>query len=152
MSGSSSLLCSCGSGEGAGDAECTRVIRLLSRIGRPHPHFKHFWPMCCSQIPRHRISSSARLFQCLLTWAARQSEVASRFPSTLRATSRGNMEKQSIRMSCPSCSVNKESWEKQHIVSRPWRMRARRGCDEEEKLDHMALTASRSSTGRASSD
>lgn len=31
-------------------------------------------------------------------------------------------------------------------------MRARRGCDEEEKLDQTALTASRSSTGKASRD
>lgn len=31
-------------------------------------------------------------------------------------------------------------------------MRARRGCDEEEKLDQIALTASRSSNGKASRD
>lgn len=48
--------------------------------------------------------------------------------------------------------MSKESWEKQHIVSRPWSIKARRGCDEAEKLDHIALTDSRSWTGNASRD
>lgn len=103
-------------------------------------------------MPRHRISSSARAFHCLLTWAARQREVASRYPRTLSEISLGKTVKQSIRMSCASCSVSKESWEKQHMVSKPWRIRARRGWEDEEKLDHIALTASRSWTGSASRD
>ena len=65
-------------------------------------------------------------------------------------TSRGRTAKGSIRMRCESCSVSRESWEKQHIVSRPWRMRARRGWDDCEKLVQTALTASRSSMGSES--
>ena len=67
-------------------------------------------------------------------------------------TSRGRMANGSMRIRCANWSVSKDNWEKQHIVRRPWRMRARRGCDEEEKLDQTALTASRSSTGKASRD
>ena len=55
-----------------------RTILRFSRMGSPQPHFKHFWPICCSQIPRQRRSSSAKDFHCLLTCAARHSDVASR--------------------------------------------------------------------------
>ena len=122
----------------------------FSRMGSPHPHFRHFCPICCSQMPRHRMSSSARLFHVRETWAARQRDVASRYPRILRQTSRGSIAKGSMRMRCDSCSVSKDSCEKQHIVRSPCRMRARRRCGEEEKLDHMTETASRSATGSAS--
>lgn len=36
------------------------------------------------------------------------------------------------------------------MVSRPWRIKARRGCGEAEKFAQTALTASRSCKGRAS--
>ena len=64
-----------------------RTILRFSRMGRPQPHFRHFWPICCSQMPRHNMSSSASDFQSRLTWAARHREVASRWPRTLSETS-----------------------------------------------------------------
>jgi len=155
-SSSNSLLFSgcgeCRLGDGQGEEDWMRTVRLCSKIGRPHPHLRHFCPICCSHIPRHRISSSAKPFQCLLTWAARQRDMASRYPRTLSEISLGKTVKQSIRMSCARCSVSKDSWEKQHMVSKPWRIKARRGWEDEEKFDHIALTASRSWTGSASRD
>ena len=123
----------------------------FSRMGSPHPHFRHFCPICCSQMPRHSMSSSARLFHVLDTCAARQRDVASRYPRILRQTSRGSIAKGSMRMRCDSCSVSRDSCEKQHIVRRPWRMSARRGCGDDENVDQIALTALLSSTGSASS-
>lgn len=40
---------------------------FFSNRGRPQPQLGHFWPMCCSQIPLHKMSSSARRFHFLLT-------------------------------------------------------------------------------------
>jgi len=64
--------------QGMGVGDGSRTTRFFSRMGRPQPHFVHFWPMCCSQMPRQRISSSASDRQRRDTWAARQREVASR--------------------------------------------------------------------------
>jgi len=54
--------------------------------------------MCCSQIPLHKVSSSARLFQRVLTCAARQREVASRWERIVIEISRGKTANGSIRM------------------------------------------------------
>jgi len=136
----------------ADDEQGKRKLRFLSKMGSPQPHLRHFCPMCCSHIPRQRMSSSARLRQCLLTWAALQSEVASRRVRILRDISRGRTTKGSMRMRWLSCSVRRESWEKQHMVRMPRRMSSLRGWGEEEKLDQMELMDSRSPTGRASRD
>lgn len=57
-----------------------------------------------------------------------------------------------MRISWVSCSVRSDSWEKQHMVKRPCKMIARRGCEDDEKLLQMAFTASLSSMARLSSD
>ena len=81
---------------------------LLSSSGRPHPHFSHFLSMCCPHILRQRRSSSANAFHDLDTWAARPSEMASRYPRIRMLTSRGRMENGSTRM---IRSRESERWE-----------------------------------------
>src|SRR6266550_5681438 len=56
---------------GQGELERSLYARFFSRMGKPQPHFLHFCPMCCSQMPRHSVSSSASIFQRRATWAAR---------------------------------------------------------------------------------
>src|SRR5882757_3940132 len=54
-------------GGGEGESDCRQKLRLFSRTGKPQPHLRHFCPMCCSQIPRQRKSSSAKPLHLLVT-------------------------------------------------------------------------------------
>ena len=93
--------------------------RLLSSNGSPHPHRVQVFSICCSHRFRQSILSSAIDRHRLDTCAARVREVASRYLSTRRESSRGKAKKGSIRSNWGTCSFRSESWLEQHIVSKP---------------------------------
>lgn len=128
-------------------AAAALLLFLSFNNGNPHPHFSHFLSICCSHIFLHSKSSSASSFQLLLTCAARPSVIASVYPSTFSETSRGKRLKGSIRIASASSEERSESCEKQHIVRMPCKIRARRACEEEEKIDQTEFTARWSASG-----
>ena len=68
-----------GSDDGPGELDFGLYAhRFFSRMGKPQPHFAHFWPICCSHIPFQSTLSSARAFHFFVTCAALHREVASR--------------------------------------------------------------------------